>query len=162
MALAWCTALTTLPVPASPFVRIMAAPSEILLRASPRFRAPQTKGTLKFRLSMWFSSSAGVKTNSQKPFFKHPMRLSISLTKNRKLSKSINVLVSSRREWQIRRLMVMTNTCVLYLFVDSTIFRISTILRALLSYRCLKYFLTNNILQALKKMSLAKKYKSNT
>jgi hypothetical protein len=32
------TASTTFPVPASPFVRIIAAPSEIRLNASPRFR----------------------------------------------------------------------------------------------------------------------------
>jgi hypothetical protein len=44
------TALTTLPVPASPLILIIDAPSEILLKASPKFFAPQTKGTLKFYL----------------------------------------------------------------------------------------------------------------
>ena len=53
------------PVPASPFVRIMAAPSFILRRASPRFLAPQTNGTLKTVLSTWFSSSAGVRTDGK-------------------------------------------------------------------------------------------------
>ena len=38
------TALTTSPVPASPFVRIIAAPSAIRRSASPRFVAPQTNG----------------------------------------------------------------------------------------------------------------------
>src|SRR4051794_14198249 len=57
------TAETTLPVPASPFVRIIAAPSLIRRRASPRFRQPHTKGTLKACLSMWFASSAGVRTS---------------------------------------------------------------------------------------------------
>lgn len=52
----------TLPVPASPFVRIMAAPSEIRRNASPRFLHPHTKGTLKECLLMWCSGSAGVKT----------------------------------------------------------------------------------------------------
>lgn len=46
----------------SPFVLIMAAPSEILRKASPKSRAPQTNGTLKSCLLMWFSSSAGVNT----------------------------------------------------------------------------------------------------
>jgi hypothetical protein len=32
------------PVPASPFVLIITAPSSILLKASPKFLAPQTKG----------------------------------------------------------------------------------------------------------------------
>src|SRR5580765_4134432 len=40
----WRTASTTLPEPASPLVRIIAAPSPIRRRASPRFRAPQTNG----------------------------------------------------------------------------------------------------------------------
>ncbi len=53
------------PVPASPFVRIMAAPSAILLRASPRFLAPHTKGTVNTCLSTWFSSSAGVNTGER-------------------------------------------------------------------------------------------------
>jgi hypothetical protein len=52
-----------LPVPASPFVRIMAAPSEIRRSASPRFRQPHTNGTLNACLSMWFDSSAGVSTS---------------------------------------------------------------------------------------------------
>ena len=56
----------TVPVPASPLVRIMAAPSAILRRASPRLRAPHTKGTLKPCLSTWFSSSAGVRTDKQR------------------------------------------------------------------------------------------------
>ncbi|CAK9167401.1 unnamed protein product, partial [Ilex paraguariensis] len=38
------------PVPASPLVRIMAAPSRILLRASPRFRATTDKGDPKIVL----------------------------------------------------------------------------------------------------------------
>src|SRR6266849_1966254 len=46
------TASTTLPVPASPLVRIIAAPSPMRRRASPRLRAPQTKGTLKLCLRM--------------------------------------------------------------------------------------------------------------
>ncbi len=63
MARSWRTASTTLPVPASPLVRIMAAPSAMRRSASPRFRAPQTKGTVKAHLSMWNSSSAGVRTS---------------------------------------------------------------------------------------------------
>ena len=59
----WRTASTTLPVPASPFVRIIAAPSPIRRSASPRFVAPQTNGTVNSHLSMWFSSSAGVSTS---------------------------------------------------------------------------------------------------
>ena len=50
----WRTASTMLPVPASPFVRIIAAPSLIRRSASPRFRQPHTNGTLKACLSMWF------------------------------------------------------------------------------------------------------------
>lgn len=50
------------PVPACPLVRIIAAPSLILLRASPRSLAPQTKGTVNLCLSMWCDSSAGVNT----------------------------------------------------------------------------------------------------
>ena len=46
----WRTASTTLPVPASPFVRIIAAPSAIRRRASPRSRAPQTNGTVNVPL----------------------------------------------------------------------------------------------------------------
>jgi len=41
------TASIISPVPASPFVRIMAAPSPIRRRASPRSRQPHTNGTLK-------------------------------------------------------------------------------------------------------------------
>ena len=41
------------PVPASPFVRIIAAPSEMRRSASPRFVQPQTNGTVNFHLSMW-------------------------------------------------------------------------------------------------------------
>lgn len=44
-ALVCRTASMTLPVPASPLVRIIAAPSEILRRASPMSLQPQTKGT---------------------------------------------------------------------------------------------------------------------
>ena len=52
------------PVPASPLVLIIAAPSAILRNASPRFLAPHTKGTLNLfpRLSTWCSSSAGDRT----------------------------------------------------------------------------------------------------
>src|ERR1035438_8228789 len=59
----WRTASTMLPLPASPLVRIMAAPSPIRRSASPKLRAPQTNGTLKSFLSMWCSSSAGVSTS---------------------------------------------------------------------------------------------------
>ena len=59
----WRTASTTSPVPASPFVRIIAAPSAIRRSASPTFRQPQTNGTVKPHLSMWCSSSAGVSTS---------------------------------------------------------------------------------------------------
>ena len=55
----WRTASTTLPVPASPLERIIAAPSAIRRSASPRLVAPQTNGTLKACLSMWCASSAG-------------------------------------------------------------------------------------------------------
>ena len=44
------------------FVRIMAAPSAMRLKASPRSRQPHTNGTLKLCLLMWCMSSAGVKT----------------------------------------------------------------------------------------------------
>uniref|UniRef100_J3MHX3 Uncharacterized protein n=1 Tax=Oryza brachyantha TaxID=4533 RepID=J3MHX3_ORYBR len=50
----WRTASTTLPVPASPLVRIMAAPSRMRRRASPRSRQPQTKGTRKLCLADGF------------------------------------------------------------------------------------------------------------
>src|SRR5215216_2323815 len=59
----WRTASTTLPVPASPFERIIAAPSAIRRSASPRLVAPHTNGTLKAHLSMWCASSAGVSTS---------------------------------------------------------------------------------------------------
>ena len=55
----WRTASTMLPVPASPFVRIIAAPSLMRRSASPRFRQPHTNGTLNACLSMWLVSSAG-------------------------------------------------------------------------------------------------------
>ena len=42
---------------------IMAAPSEMRRRASPRLVAPHTKGTAKGHLSMWWTSSAGVRTS---------------------------------------------------------------------------------------------------
>ena len=41
------TASTMLPLPASPLVRIIAAPSAIRRSASPRFRAPHTNGRLE-------------------------------------------------------------------------------------------------------------------
>ena len=56
-------ASTTLPVPASPLERIIAAPSPIRRSASPRSVAPQTNGTVNARLSMWCASSAGVSTS---------------------------------------------------------------------------------------------------
>ena len=43
-------------------VRIMAAPSAMRRRASPRSRQPHTKGTLKACLLMWCTSSEGVST----------------------------------------------------------------------------------------------------
>ena len=45
-------AFETSPVPASPLDLIIAAPSLMRRKASPRFVAPQTKGTVKFHLSM--------------------------------------------------------------------------------------------------------------
>ena len=57
------TALTMSPVPASPFVRIIAAPSAMRRSASPRFVAPHTNGTVKAHLSTWCSRSAGVRTS---------------------------------------------------------------------------------------------------
>ena len=48
-------ALETSPVPASPLERIIAAPSLIRRRASPRLVAPQTKGTVNFHLLMWWA-----------------------------------------------------------------------------------------------------------
>ena len=59
----WRTASTMLPEPASPLVRIIAAPSPMRRRRSPRSRDPQTKGTLKANLSTWKCSSAGVSTS---------------------------------------------------------------------------------------------------
>ena len=56
-------ASTTLPVPASPLERIIAAPSPMRRSASPRLVAPQTNGTVKFHLSMCSFSSAGVSTS---------------------------------------------------------------------------------------------------
>ncbi len=52
-----------LPVPASPLERIMHAPSEMRLSASPRLVAPHTNGTVKPHLSTWCASSAGVSTS---------------------------------------------------------------------------------------------------
>src|SRR5437870_2670852 len=57
MALIWRTASTTLPEPASPLVRIIAAPSPMRRNASPRLRAPQTNGTEKRCLLTWKCSS---------------------------------------------------------------------------------------------------------
>src|ERR1700730_3320751 len=57
------TASTTFPEPASPLVRIMAAPSATRRSASPRLRAPHTNGTRKSCFHTWFSSSAGVNTS---------------------------------------------------------------------------------------------------
>mmetsp|Transcript_73521 Transcript_73521/g.162371 ORF Transcript_73521/g.162371 Transcript_73521/m.162371 type:complete len:275 (-) Transcript_73521:16-840(-) len=59
----WRTASTTSPVPASPFVRIMLAPSAMRRSASPRLRQPHTKGTLKLFLFTWLPSSATVSTS---------------------------------------------------------------------------------------------------
>ena len=59
----WRTASTMSPVPASPLERIIAAPSPIRRSASPRLVAPHTNGILKAHLSMWFASSAGVRTS---------------------------------------------------------------------------------------------------
>ena len=50
--LACLTADTIFPVPASPFVRIIAAPSKILRIASPRLVAPQTNGIVNSFLGM--------------------------------------------------------------------------------------------------------------
>mmetsp|Transcript_42087 Transcript_42087/g.132889 ORF Transcript_42087/g.132889 Transcript_42087/m.132889 type:complete len:210 (-) Transcript_42087:355-984(-) len=69
MRISWCkvrmcrTASTTLPVPASPFVRIMLHPSAMRRSASPRFRQPHTKGTLNLFLFTWLPSSATVRTS---------------------------------------------------------------------------------------------------
>ena len=48
-------ALETSPVPASPFERIIAAPSVMRRSASPRFVAPHTNGTVNCHLSMWWA-----------------------------------------------------------------------------------------------------------
>ena len=61
-ARAWRTAFITLPVPALPLRRIIAAPSAMRRSASPRSCAPHTNGMAKGRLSMWFFSSAAVRT----------------------------------------------------------------------------------------------------
>ncbi|KAH3665475.1 hypothetical protein OGAPHI_003660 [Ogataea philodendri] len=61
--LIWKTASLTSPVPASPLVLIMAAPSSILLRASPRSLAPHTNGTSKSFLATWYCLSATVRTS---------------------------------------------------------------------------------------------------
>jgi hypothetical protein len=53
MARMCTTAWDTSPVPASPFERIIAAPSDIRRSASPRFVAPHTNGTVNGHLSMW-------------------------------------------------------------------------------------------------------------
>ena len=45
----------TSPVPASPFERIIAAPSLMRRSASPRLVAPHTNGTVNFHLSMWLT-----------------------------------------------------------------------------------------------------------
>ena len=45
----------TSPVPASPLLRIIAAPSVMRRRASPRLVAPQTNGTVNRCLSMWLA-----------------------------------------------------------------------------------------------------------
>ena len=59
----WRTASTMLPVPASPFERIIAAPSLMRRSASPRLVAPHTNGTVNVHLSMWWASSAGLSTS---------------------------------------------------------------------------------------------------
>ena len=56
-------ASTTLPVPASPLERIIAAPSLMRRSASPSPVAPHTNGTVNAHLSMWCASSAGVRTS---------------------------------------------------------------------------------------------------
>ena len=47
------TALTTFPVPASPLVLIIAAPSATLLTAYPKLVQPQTKGIVNLSFAMW-------------------------------------------------------------------------------------------------------------
>lgn len=41
----------------------MAAPSAMRRSASPRLVAPQTNGVVKANLSLWLTSSAGVRTS---------------------------------------------------------------------------------------------------
>ncbi len=48
----WRVASTTLPVPASPLERIIAAPSAMRRSASPRLVAPHTNGAVNCHLSM--------------------------------------------------------------------------------------------------------------
>ena len=50
-------------MPASPLVRIIAAPSATLLTASPRLVHPHTNGTVKLFFAMWKKGSAGVNTS---------------------------------------------------------------------------------------------------
>ena len=57
------TALTMSPVPASPLVRIIAAPSAMRRSASPRFVQPQTNGTVNCALVDVVLESAGVSTS---------------------------------------------------------------------------------------------------
>ena len=59
----WRTACTMSPVPGSPFVRIIVAPSAMRRSASPKSRAPHTNGTANAFLSMWWTSSAGESTS---------------------------------------------------------------------------------------------------
>ena len=51
------------PLPASPLLRIIAAPSAIRRSASPKSRAPHTNGVVNACLSTWYLSSAGVSTS---------------------------------------------------------------------------------------------------
>jgi hypothetical protein len=62
-ARAWRTASTMLPVPASPLVRSIAAPSAMRRNASPRHLQPQTKGAANLCLFVWWQSSAMVSTS---------------------------------------------------------------------------------------------------
>ena len=57
------TASTIFPVPGSPFVRSIVAPSPSRRVASPKFLHPQTNGVSYDHLSKWKSSSAGVNTS---------------------------------------------------------------------------------------------------
>ena len=56
-------ASATFPVPGSPFVLIIEAPSSILLKASANDLAPLTTGVVKSHFQICRSSSAGVKTS---------------------------------------------------------------------------------------------------